>query len=135
MFFFENEEMQNVKKTISESTIFGSTTVVVVKNPIGRSRRSAAKSKKQEKCDPHARRERWAQSGGNNNNYIYEIISFNNNNRNPGIGHTTGVAMLCSPSPTPILRMGESLMIRRNRHSASQPPPKPPFTLCNYTFD
>ena len=69
--FRENKEMQNVKKTIGESTISESTTDVVVKVPFCKSRRSAARSKKQEKCDPHARRERRTQAGGNNNNYIY----------------------------------------------------------------
>ena len=77
--FLENEEMQNVKKTIGESKIPESTTDVVVKNRIGDSSGAAARSKKQEKCDPHARRERWSQAGCHNNNYIYiyiyEIIS------------------------------------------------------------
>ena len=69
-FFFENEEMQNVKKTIGESKISESTPGVVVKHPCFSSRRSAARSKKQDKCDPHARRERRTQAGGNNNNYL-----------------------------------------------------------------
>ena len=68
--FIENEEMQNVKKTIGESTISESTPVVVVKTPFFDSRRSAARGNKQEKCDPHARRERRTQAGGNNNNYL-----------------------------------------------------------------
>ena len=68
--FLENEEMQNVKKTIGESKIPESTTDVVVKDRIGDSSGAAARSKKQEKCDPHARRERWTQAVGNNNNYL-----------------------------------------------------------------
>ena len=67
---FENEEIQNVKKTIGEGNIFESTTVVVVKNQFVDSRRSAARGNKQEKCDPHDRRERRTQAGGNNNNYL-----------------------------------------------------------------
>ena len=59
--FLENEEMQNVKKTIDESKIPESTTDVVVKNPIGDPSAAAARSKKQEKCDPHSTRERWSQ--------------------------------------------------------------------------
>ena len=70
IFLFENEEIQNVKKTIGESNISESTTVVVVKVKFFRSRRSVARSKTQEKCDPHARRERQTQAGGNNNNYL-----------------------------------------------------------------
>ena len=60
--------MQNVKKTIGESKISESTTGVVVKNLFFDSRRSAARSNKQETCDPHARRERRTQAGWNNNN-------------------------------------------------------------------
>ena len=67
--------MQNVDKTIGESNISKSTTVVVVvKSPFGDPSGAAARSKKQEKCDPHARWERWSQAGCHNNNYIYEII-------------------------------------------------------------
>ena len=49
--FIENEEMQNVKKTSGESTISESTTVVVVvvNDPFGDSRRSAARGKKTRK--------------------------------------------------------------------------------------
>ena len=68
--FMENEEMQNVKKTIGESKIPESTTDVVVKDRIGDPSGAAARSKKQEKCDPHARRERWSQAGCHNNNSI-----------------------------------------------------------------
>ena len=64
----ENVEMQNVKKTFSESTISESTPVVVVKVRFVDSRRSAARGKTQEKCNPHARRERRKQAGGNNTN-------------------------------------------------------------------
>ena len=69
--FFENEEIQNVKKTIGESKISERETNVVVKDPFGAPPGSAARSKKQEKCDPHARRERLAHSGWDNNSYIY----------------------------------------------------------------
>ena len=68
--FFKNYKIQNVKKTIGESKISESTTVVVVKNQFFDSRRSQARSNKQDKCDPHARRERRTQAGGNNNNYL-----------------------------------------------------------------
>ena len=68
--FFEADEIQNVKKIIGESNISESTTVVVVKDLFSRSRRSAARDKTQETCDPHARRARRTQAGGNNNNYI-----------------------------------------------------------------
>ena len=68
--FIENQEMQKFKKTIGESTISESTPVVVVKAPFFRSRRSAARGKQQETCDPHARRERRTQAGGNNNNCL-----------------------------------------------------------------
>ena len=44
--FLENEEMQNVKKTIGESKISESTTVVVVKSRIGDPPGSAARGKK-----------------------------------------------------------------------------------------
>ena len=63
LLFFENEEIQNVKKTIGESKISERGTNVVVKDRIGDPPGSAARSKKQEKCDPHARRERLAHSG------------------------------------------------------------------------
>ena len=67
---FENEEIQNVKKTIGESKISERETNVVVKQRIGAPPGSAARSKKQYKCDPHARRERLAHSVLDNNNYI-----------------------------------------------------------------
>ena len=70
----ENEEMQNVKKTIGEGKIPESTTDVVVQDRICDSSGAAARSKNQKTCDPHARRERWSQAGCHNNDYIYEII-------------------------------------------------------------
>ena len=66
--FAENGEMQNVKKTIGERKISESTTVVVMKDRIGDPSGAAARSKKQEACDPHAGRERWSQAGCHNNN-------------------------------------------------------------------
>ena len=75
LIFIRKHENQNVIKTIGGSMIFESYTVVVVNNRIGDRRRLRTRSKKQENCDPHARRERWSQAGCHNNNYIYEIIN------------------------------------------------------------
>ena len=74
----ENEEIQNVKKPIGESKISEREANVVAKDRIGAPPGSAAMSKKQETCDPHARRERWAHCVWDNNNYSYEIISSTN---------------------------------------------------------
>ena len=72
-FVFENEEIHNVKKTIGESKISESTTGVVVKGRFFDSRRFAARSNKQDKCDPHARRERRTQAGGPTLKMMYSM--------------------------------------------------------------
>ena len=62
--------MQHVKKTIGENNIPESTTVVVVKALPRSTAVCEREAKQKEKCDPHARRERWTQAVGNNNSYI-----------------------------------------------------------------
>ena len=89
LIFVGKHENQNVLKTIGGSMIFESCTVVVVNNRIGDWRRLRTRSKKEEKCHPHARRERRTQARCHNNNYIYEIIS-----------STTATPIPTTPTPT-----------------------------------